>query len=185
MLIKGKIGGIMDIRLITNGIIIKERLIPVEDIDWCQTTKANKLELILKSKETVSVDYTDDEKEQARKIKKDIRKAVNILEHEKERAEAQIYCEIFEDMTAFGKPVIKGKWSYEGMLIGSKMIPVEEIKDCKFVASGYAYCILFELKNGKYERFDLVNEEQYEQGRRAVMMIIKQLRLMESEDWSK
>jgi len=172
----------MEVKFITNGIITNGRLIPTEDIDWCQTTKANKLEIILKGGETVFVDYSDDEKDQARRIKKDIRKAVDKLQHEKEQAEAQIYCEIFEDMTAFGTPVIKGKWSYEGMLIGSKMIPVEEIKDCKFVASGYAYCILFELKNGKYERFDLVNEEQYEQGRRAVMMIIKQLRLMESDD---
>ena len=172
----------MEVKLITNGIIANGRLIPIEDIDCCQTTTANKLEIIIKGGESVFVDYTDEEKDQVRRIKKDIKKAVNKLENEREHAEAQIYCEIFKDMTAFGKPVIKGKWSYEGMLIGSKMIPVEEIKDCKFVASGYTYCILFELKNGKYERFDLVNEEQYEQGRRAVMMIIKQLRLMESED---
>ncbi len=175
----------MDVRVTSEVVEIKERSISIKVIDWCQTTKANKLEIILKNGESVFVDYTDEEKDQARRIKKEIRKAVNKLENEKEQMEARIYCEIFEDMTSFGKPVLKGKWSYDGMLIGSKMIPVEEIEDCRFVASGYSYCILFELKNGKVERFDLTNEEQYEQGRRAVMMIIKQISKLESGEWMK
>ena len=175
----------MDIKVTPEGIKIKDRSISIKLIDWCQTTKANKLEIILTNGESVFVDYTDEEKEQARRIKKEIREAVNKRHNEREQAEARIYCEIFEEMTAFGKTVIRGRWSYEGMMIGSKMIPVEEIEDCKFVASNNSYCLLFELKNGKYERFDLVNEEQYEQGKRAVMMIIKQLRKLESGDWVK
>lgn len=182
---KVTIGGNMEVKMTSEGIKIGERSISLKVIDWCQITKANKLEIILKNGETVSVDYTDDEKDQARRFKKDIRKAINKMENERAQAEAKIYCEIFEDMTAFGKPMIKGKWSYEGMLIGSKMIPVEEIKDCKFVASGYTYYILFDLKNGKQERFDLVNEEQYEQGRRAVMMIINEISKLESGEWIK
>lgn len=175
----------MDVRMTSEGIAIKDRLISIKVIDWCQTTKANKLEIILRNGESVFVDYTDDEKDQARRIKKEIRKAVNKMQSEKEQTEARIYCEIFEDMTAFGKPMLKGKWTYDGMLIGSKMIPVEEIEDCKFVASGYSYYILFELKNGRQERFDLANEEQYEQGRRAVMMIIKEISKLESGEWVK
>ena len=175
----------MDIKVTSEGIQIKDRTISMKVIDWCQTTKANKLEIILKNGESVFVDYTDDEKDQARQIKKDIKKAIEKSRNEREHTEAKIYCEVFEDMTSFGEPVIKGKWSYEGMLIGSKMIPVEDIEDCKFVASGYSYCILFELKNGKYERFDLANEEQYEQGKRAVTMIINQLSKMESGEWVK
>ena len=175
----------MDIKVTPEGIKTKDRSISIKVIDWCQTTKANKLEIILTNGESVFVDYTDDEKEQARLIKKEIREAVNKRHNEREQAEARIYCEIFEEITAFGKTVIRGRWSYEGMMIGSKMIPVEEIEDCKFMASGYSYCILFELKNGKYERFELANEEQYEQGKRAVMMITKQLRKLESGDWVK
>lgn len=175
----------MDIRLTSEGIVIKDRMIPIENVDWCRTTKANKLEIVLRDGEPVFVEYTDDEKKEAVRLKKDIRKTVNKIENEKGHEEAKIYCEIFEDMTAFGKPMIKGKWSYEGMLIGSKMIPVEEIEDCKFVASGYSYSILFELKNGKYEKLELANEEQYEQGRRAVMMIIKEISKFESGEWVK
>lgn len=175
----------MDIRVTSEGIRIEDRLISIKVIDWCRTTKNNKLEIILRNGESVFVDYNDDEKEQARHLKKEIRKAVEKHENEKAQTEAKIYCEIFEDMTSFGKPVIKGKWTYEGMLIGNKMIPVEEIEDCKFVASGYSYYILFELKNGRQERFDLANEEQYEQGKRAVMMIIKQISKLESGEWVK
>ena len=175
----------MDVRVTSEEVIVKEREISIKVIDWCQTTKANKLEIILKNGESIFVDYTDDEKEQVRHIKKEIRQAISKLQNEKEQREARIYCEIFEDMTAFGKPVIKGKWTYDGMLIGSKMIPVEEIDDCKFVASGYTYCILFELKNGRYERFELVNEEQYEQGKRAVTMIINEISKLESGEWVK
>lgn len=175
----------MDVRVTSEGIKIAERTISIKVIDWCKTTKDNKLEIILNNGESVFVDYTDDEKEEARRIKKDLRKALDKLQNEREQMEARIYCEIFEDMTSFGKPVIKGKWTYDGMLIGSKMIPVEEIEDCKFVASGYSYSLLFELKNGKYERFDLASEEQYEQGKRAVMMIIKQLSKIESGEWKK
>lgn len=175
----------MEVKVTSDGVKIKDRSISIKVIDWCQTTKANKLEIILKNGESVFVDYTDDEKDQARRIKKDIRKAVNKMQNEKDQMEARIYCEIFEDMTAFGKPVLKGKWTYDGMLIGSKMIPVEEIEDCKFVASGYTHSILFQLKDGRYERFDLANEEQYEQGRRAVMMIIKEISKLESGEWEK
>lgn len=175
----------MDVRMTSEGIAIKDRLISIKVLDWCQTTKANKLEIILRNGESIFVDYTDDEKDQARRIKKEIRKAINKYHNEIEHAEARIYCEIFEDMTAFGKPMIKGKWSYEGMLIGSKMIPVEEIEDCRFVAGSNSYYILFELKNGKVERFDLASEEQYEQGKRAVMMIIKQISKFESGEWVK
>lgn len=175
----------MEVNVTSDGVRIEDRSISIKVIDWCQTTKANKLEIILKNGESVFVDYTDDEKDQARRIKKDIRKAITGMQNEREQAEARIYCEIFEDITVLGKPIIKGMWSYDGMLIGSKMIPVEEIEDCKFVASGYSYYILFELKNGRYERFDLANEEQYEQGRRAVMMIIKQISKLESGEWTK
>ena len=175
----------MDIRMTSEGIAIKDRLISIKVIDWCQTNRANILEIVLRNGESIFVDYTDDEKDQARRIKKEIRKAINKYHNEREHAEARIYCEVFEDMTVFGKPVIKGKWSYEGMLIGSKMIPVEEIEDCRFVAGGHSYYILFELKNGKVERFDLANEEQYEQGKRAVMMIIKQISKLESGEWVK
>lgn len=175
----------MDIRLTSEGIVIKDRMIPIENVDWCQTTKANKLEIILKDGEIVAADYADEEKKEISRIKKDIRKAVNNIENEKGHEEAKIYCEIFEDMTAFGKPMIKGKWSYEGMLIGSKMIPVEEIENCRFLTSGFSYSILFELKDGRYEKFELANEEQYEQGRRAVMMIIKEITKFESGEWVK
>lgn len=175
----------MDVRVTSEGIKIAERTISIKVIDWCKTTKGNKLEIILNNGDSVFVDYTDDEKDQARQIKKDIRKAIDKRDNERAQTEARIYCEVFEEMTAFGKPIIKGKWTYDGMLIGSKMIPVEDIEDCKFVASGYSYSILFELKNGRYERFDLANEEQYEQGKRAVMMIVNQLSKLESGEWVK
>ena len=175
----------MDVRVTSEGIKIAERTISIKVIDWCKTTKDNKLEIILNNGDSVFVDYTDDEKDQARQIKKDIRKAIDKRDNERAQTEARIYCEVFEEMTAFGKSIIKGKWTYDGMLIGSKMIPVEDIEDCKFVASGYSYSILFELKNGRYERFDLANEEQYEQGKRAVMMIVNQLSKLESGEWVK
>lgn len=169
----------------SEGIIIEERVIPIEDIDWCKTTQPNKLEFELRDGTSVYLKYIDEEKDKIKRVKKGVRKAVEKIDNAKAHEEAKIYCEIFEDMTAFGKTMIKGKWTYDGMLIGSKMIPVEEIEDCKFVASGYSYFILFELKNGKYERFELANEEQYEQGRRAVMMIIKQISKLESGEWKK
>ena len=64
----------MDVRMTSEGIAIKDRLISIKVIDWCQTTKANKLEIILRNGESIFVDYTDDEKDQARRIKKEIRK---------------------------------------------------------------------------------------------------------------
>ena len=175
----------MNVIVTSEGIRIGERAISIKVIDWCRTTKDNKLEIILKNGEPVIVDYDDEEKDEARRIKKEIRKAIDKWQNEIAHTEARMYCEIFHEMTAFGKPVIKGRWTYDGMLIRSKMIPVEEIEDCKFVASGYSYCILFELKNGKHEKFDLANEEQYEQGRRAVMMITNQLSKLESGEWVK
>ena len=175
------------IKWTSEGLIIDGQMIPIESIDWCNSikdsrgNKLNKLEFTMRDGEPIYFEYDEADSEKAERMKKGLRDAIDKIDSEIAHNEAKAYCEVFEDE----KSVVKGKWTYDGMLIGNKMIPVEEIDDCRFMPGSSAYYLLFDLKNGKTEKFELENEEQYEQGRNVSVMVTQLLKKFESGEWVK
>ena len=171
----------------SEGVIVDGELIPIETIDWCNSikdsrgNKLNKLELEMREGEPIYLEYSEADAEKAERMKKGLRDAIDKIDSEIAHKEAKAYVEVFVD----DKSAMKAQWTYEGMQIGNKLIPVEEIDDCRFMPGSSSYYLLFDLKNGKTEPFALENEEQYEQGRSVSAMATKMLKKFESGEWVK
>ena len=170
----------------SEGITIRNRTIPIEDIDWCRMvkdTRRNRLTFTLRNGGSVSLMYDESEKEKANRVKKGVRAAVDKIDDAIAYEENKNYCEVFTGKTFFGKTIVRGTWTYEGMHIGKRIIPAKRLHDCKITISSYGYSILFELKNGSSEKFQLLNEEQHEQARKLVMMVNRQIEKFDSGEW--
>lgn len=175
----------------SDGIIMDGELIPIESIDWCNSikdsrgNKLNKLEFKMRDGDPIYLEYSEADAEKAERMKKGIRDAIDKIDSEIAHNEAKAYVEVFEETSKHGKITVNGKWTYDGMMIGNKMIPVEEIDDCRFMPGASNYYLIFDLKDGKTEKFDLANEEQAEQGRNVIAMVTKMIKHFESGEWVK
>ncbi len=171
----------------SEGIIINEKFIPIESIDWCNSikdsrgNKLNKLEFTMREGDPIYLEYDEADAEKAERMKKGLRDAIDKIDSEIAHNEAKAYREVFLD----SKSAVKAQWTYDGMEIGNKMIPIEEIDDCRFMPGSSSYYLLFDLKNGKTEHFDLENEAQYEQARNVSVMVTQLLKKFESGEWVK